>query len=229
MLRIHHNLLDQIANDAFANLTHLKKIYGSNNQLEYWNREWFSDSRALEIMDFQNNKIRLLPRRAFEAMPKLKQIYFDDNEIRTIQADAFKGLTYLEYLGLRNNRLKEINENIFPNKLKVRTMLISANYLNYLENEVLKKVSVKEIELEFNPWKCSCLDRIYYWLYKTNATKRHSKACFEGKSAPECAVPKTYSHTCLEYVDDELTQRYIKVLKDIASLPRDHGCAQLLD
>lgn len=227
VLRIHDNQIDIIENDAFTNLTALKKVYADQNKLEYWNREWFGDSRALELVDFQFNKIRTIPRRAFELMPKLREIYFDYNEIRTIQADAFKGLEYLKYLGLRNNRLKDINENIFPDKLKIRTLLISANYLNTISTEVLKKISVKDIVMDYNPWNCSCLDRILYWIHTTNTTLRRNENCYKDLDVPVCAIPKVYSQTCLDRVDDELTQNYLNVLRNIPRKAENKGCARL--
>lgn len=227
MLRFHNNKIDVIENEAFTNLTNLKRVYGGNNKLEYWNREWFGDSKALEIMDFQFNKIRTIPRKAFESLSELKQLYFDYNEIQTIQAEAFKGLRYLNYLGLRNNRLKEIKEDIFPNKLTIRTLLISANYLNYVSNEVLKKISVKEILMDYNPWKCSCLDRIHYWIHTSNATLKKNENCYRGMTVPVCAVPKVYSQSCLEYVDEELTERYLSVLRNLPKDSANESCARL--
>lgn len=227
VLRFHNNKIDVIENEAFTNLTALKRVYGSYNNLEYWNREWFGDSKALEILDFQFNKIRTIPRKAFESLSKLKQLYFDYNEIQTIHSDAFNGLRYLDYLGLRNNRLKEIKEDIFPNKLKIRTLLISANYLNYLSNEVLKKISVKEILMDYNPWKCSCLDRIYYWIHTSNATLKKNGNCYRGMSAPVCAVPVGSSQSCLEFVDDELTERYLTALRNMPKNSKNDGCARL--
>ncbi|CAH1163203.1 unnamed protein product [Phaedon cochleariae] len=225
LLRIHNNKIDFIENQAFANLSSLKKVFGSDNALEYWHREWFDDSPNLEIMDFQNNKIRTIPRKAFAALQKLKQIYFDYNEIATIQSEAFVGLKNLEYLGLRNNRLKAIEEHIFPTGLKIRSLLISANYLNYLSNEVLKKISVSDIVLEYNPWKCPCLDRIHYWIYTNNGTLRTTEQC-KSSYVPICAYPKSFSQTCLEYVDEELTQRYIGMLRNLSAHLDDY-CARL--
>lgn len=227
ILRFHNNKVDVIENGAFVNLTSLKRVYGSRNRLEYWNREWFGDSRALEIMDFQENKIRTIPRRAFESMPKLRQIYFDYNEIETVQENAFERLTYLEYLGLRNNRLKKIDVNVFPNKLKIRSLLISANYLNYLSNEVLGKISVSDIVMDYNPWKCSCLFRIYYWIHTANATLRSDRNCFGDATVPVCAVPKVDAQACLEYVDEELTERYLAELRRLPETSLNAGCARL--
>ncbi|CAH0551515.1 unnamed protein product [Brassicogethes aeneus] len=224
LLRIHNNEIDIIADQALANLPGLKKIYAGNNMLEYWNREWFTNSTSLEIMDFQFNKIRTLPRRAFENLQNLKQIFFDYNEISNIHDNAFIGLKNLDYLGLRFNRLVSINENIFPSSLKIRSLLLDANYLNYLSNELLNKISVSELTLDGNPWKCPCLDRIHFWLHSSNGTLNKADSC-TGSSIPDCAISKTYSTTCLETVDSDLTKKYIKSLRGL-SKPLDKYCAR---
>nr|XP_023023792.1 leucine-rich repeat-containing protein 4C-like [Leptinotarsa decemlineata] len=224
-LRFHNNQIDFIENQAFANLSALKKVFGSDNNLEYWNREWFDASPNLEVMDFQQNKIRTIPRKAFAALPKLKQIFFDYNEISAIQPDAFEGLTYLEYLGLRNNRLKVLNEDIFPNDIKIKRLLLSANYLNFISNEVLKKMFVEGVLLYHNPWKCPCFDRINYWLYTTKGTSDKDHTC-EVDFIPICAYPNLYSQSCLEYVDDELTQRYLNSFR-ASSTDKHKYCARL--
>ncbi|KAF7285589.1 hypothetical protein GWI33_010498 [Rhynchophorus ferrugineus] len=224
MLRIHNNKIDIIEDLSFANLRFLKRIHVDFNQLEYWNREWFTNSTNVEILDFQVNKIRTLPRRAFEKLPKLRQIYFDDNDISVIHADAFKGIRKLEYLGLRYNQLKEINENIFPNNLKIRTLLLDRNNLNFLANEVLKKISAEDVTLDNNPWKCPCLDRIKYWVFVNNGTIRETQSCIGGR-IPVCAYSTGFSQTCLEYVDNELTERYRKALLSVVP-PIDKTCLQ---
>lgn len=225
LLRIHNNEIDIVEDQAFANLVSLKRIYASDNRLEYWNREWFFNTTNLELMDFQANLIRTIPRRAFANLVKLKQIFLDFNEISVIQPDAFKGITQLDYLGLRYNRLTQINEDIFPNDLKIRSFLIDANYLNFLPNEILRKVSVKDITVDNNPWKCPCLDRIKFWLYSTNGTMKIYKIC-TGGSVPVCSYASSFSQSCFEVVDSELTQRYIKYLRGV-NPPLQDTCARL--
>ncbi|XP_030748835.1 leucine-rich repeat transmembrane neuronal protein 2-like [Sitophilus oryzae] len=214
LLRIHNNQIDVIEDLAFANLVSLKSIQADSNKLEHWNREWFTNTTKLEIMNFQNNKIRTIPRRAFASLTNLRQIHFDHNEISIIHENAFEGIEYLVYLGLRSNRLKEIKLDMFPNQIRIKSLLLDSNYLNFLANEVLNKISAKDVTLDNNPWKCPCLDRIAYWVYKNNGTIRASSECAGGR-IPVCAYPSTFSQTCLEHVDEDVTKKYLKNLKSL--------------
>lgn len=223
-LRIHHNKIDFIESQAFANLTALKKIYASYNYLEYWNSDWFYNSTNLEILDFQRNIFKIIPRLAFASLNQLKIINFNYNEIETIRPGAFQGLTYLQYLGLKNNRLKEINANIFSNNLKIKSFQIGANYLNFLSTDLLNKISVAETILDFNPWICSCMNQIHSWIRSNNGTLFITKGCGDA-SIPVCAISKQ-SQTCAEYIDDDLTQRYLNTLKNL-SHKFGKGCARI--
>ncbi|XP_044746537.1 slit homolog 3 protein-like isoform X1 [Coccinella septempunctata] len=212
MLRLHDNEIHSIEEGAFTNLPDLKRLFMANNKIKVWENSWFFNTTNIEIMDFQGNQIEIIPSKALFGMSNLKQVFFDYNEIRTIESGSFLSIHNLEYLGLRYNRLKELNEDVFPNKLSVRSLLIDANYLNYLSNEVLKKLSVKDLTLDGNPWKCPCLDRIHYWIYTNNVTLRSSSYCSD-PNIPLCFFPNSYSTTCLENHDDEMTTLYIKTLK----------------
>lgn len=174
-------------------------------------------------MDFQFNKIRTIPRRAFATMKKLQEIFFDYNDIETIQEDAFLGISNLEFLGLRKNKLKQLNVDSFPNQIKIKTLLIGANRLNFISTEVLNKISLTTLELDFNPWKCPCLDRVNFWVYNNNVTLRRTKGC-DTSNLPICVYPKSFSQTCLEFVDTELTEQYINQLKGIHEIER--GCLE---
>lgn len=224
LLRINNNQIDLIADYAFSNLPSLKKIYVNNNELEHWNKEWFVNTTCLEIMNFQFNKIRTLPKMAFNFLRNLMQIYFDYNEIFTIQADAFKGLRNITHLGLRYNRLTAISENIFPNTIKIKSLVIDANYLNFLPNEVLNRIAVKELTIQGNPWKCPCLDRINGWVFKKKGVIKKSEMC-TGDSIPDCAASKVFSTTCIETVDTELTKLFIQSLRNL-SVPLGKYCAR---
>lgn len=225
LIRLHDNHIHEIEEKAFSNLPDLKRLFMGNNKLRIWENSWFFNTTNIEIMDFQGNEIEIIPSKALFGMTKLKQIFFDYNEIKTIEPDSFLSIHNLEYLGLRYNRLKELNEDVFPNKLSVRSLLIDANYLNYLSNEVLKKLSVKDVTLDGNPWKCPCLDRIHYWLHTKNATLRTSSYCND-PNIPLCFFPKSYSTTCLENNDAEMTKLYTQTLKNMRSQVNRH-CARL--
>ncbi|KAL3288677.1 hypothetical protein HHI36_003110 [Cryptolaemus montrouzieri] len=225
LLRLHDNAISVIENNAFSNLRKLKKIFMANNKLKQWKNSWFTNTTNLEIIDFQKNQLEIIPRKAFNGMSHLKQLFLDYNEIKAIEEEAFKGIRELDYLGLRYNRLIDLDAKIFPNNLTVRSLLIDANYLNYLPNELLEKLSVKDLTLDGNPWKCPCLDRIHYWLFSSNATLRTSTYC-TGSDIPLCSYPESYSQTCLENIDEQITRTYIDGLKQLKR-PLRKFCARL--
>ncbi|XP_045477797.1 phospholipase A2 inhibitor-like isoform X2 [Harmonia axyridis] len=225
LIRLHDNFIHSIEDRAFANLPNLTKLFMGNNKIRNWENSWFYNTASIEILDMQGNKLENIPSKAFLYMNNLKQVFFDENEIRTIEPDSFLSIQKLDYLGLRYNRLKELNEDVFPNKLSVRSLLIDANYLNYLSNEVLKKLSVKDITLDGNPWKCPCLDRIHYWIYTKNITLRTSSYC-NNPNIPLCIYPDSYSTTCLENNDEKITNLYKESLRNLTTEVNRH-CARL--
>ncbi|CAG9820407.1 unnamed protein product [Phaedon cochleariae] len=224
-LLLNGNKIDFIASGSFSNLEKLDTINLSDNSLMVWNAEWFENCKALRIMDFSNNKIPNIPRRAFAELPRLKNISFENNEITTIQTDSFRNLENLTSLNLAHNRLTIIDEKAFPNSIYIHTLRIHSNYLNYLPNQLLRKLSVREIFLDYNPWKCSCLDVLNYWMFFTNARPQMVPGC-KSPFAPICAVSRRYTKTCRESVEEDLTLRYIGLLN---SLPQPLGkrCARL--
>ncbi|KAL3288678.1 hypothetical protein HHI36_003111 [Cryptolaemus montrouzieri] len=224
-LQVAYGNLKTIGNNIFNAVPSIQKIFLDNNVLKQWENSWFANTSNLEIIDFQSNKLEIIPSRAFYGMAHLKQLFLDYNEIKMIGPEAFKGIRHLDYLGLRYNRLLDLDESIFPNDLSVRSLLIDANYLNYLANELLKKLSVKDLTLDGNPWKCPYLDRIHYWLFVKNATLRTSNSC-TGSNIPLCLYPETYSQTCLENIDDQITRSYLDGLRRLKE-PLDKFCARL--
>lgn len=206
-LRINNNEIETISDGAFSNMSQLVEFYANNNRIEYFDREWFLDSPDLRLINLQFNKLHNIPKNAFYHNSNLKDIRFDFNEIDAIQEDAFKGLNSLTYLGLRFNRIKEMSVNIFPQSLAIKTLMISANKLNYLPYELLERILVQELKFSGNPWKCPCLERIEVWAHSKNVSILASKHCVN-YGIPICSAPQTYSRTCLETYDPDSTQIY---------------------
>ncbi|CAG9820416.1 unnamed protein product [Phaedon cochleariae] len=214
-LDLMYNKIDTIEGRAFSNLTSIVSLALSHNALSIWNREWFKNNKKLGYIDVSYNEIHTIPRRAFESLPSLKIINFQHNEIVRIQPHAFLNVKRLEYLFLNHNKLKVIQETAFPTKIHIVNLSIEHNYLNYLPAELLKMITVGNIYLEPNPWKCLCLKSIHFWIYLTNAVVRKKWSECISNFSPICAVPQDRSLTCQEKVDNELTQRYLEYLDNL--------------
>ncbi|KAJ8962643.1 hypothetical protein NQ318_001036 [Aromia moschata] len=221
-----NNQINYIEDQSFFNLTKLKNLHVNDNRLEFWRREWFVNATSLELIHFRRNRIKAIPNRAFVSFPKLREIAFDFNEIATIHKDAFKEIRSLEFLGLGHNKLTALEASSFPNTLRVNSLMIVANYLNYLSNGVLQKLTAVDIYMDYNPWMCECLDRIGYWLFIKNGNYKRIHILCKRSDVPICAVSESSRQTCPDIVDLELTRRYIDSLKNL-STPLEAFCAQL--
>jgi Leucine-rich repeat (LRR) protein len=225
ILKFHRNKIKTIERGAFAGISTLKQVFCDHNELREWDPRWFTNSTNLEIVDFQRNKIRSLPRRAFYDLPNVKEIYFEYNELETVQPEAFTTLQKLKYLGLRYNRLKSLDSKVFPTDMFIDTLTIDANYFNFLSRKVLAALVVKRLTVDGNPWKCPCLDRVLLWLHEMNATAVRSDNCV-GDSVPVCSFASTFSTSCTEMVDNDVTRRYLDELRKVDP-PLDKYCARL--
>ncbi|CAH1162913.1 unnamed protein product [Phaedon cochleariae] len=213
-LHLAKNKIDFIASGAFSNIKSLIWIDLADNALLYWNRDWFENCPHLQAINFNSNKISIIPRRAFASLPKLSVIDLGDNKITTIQPEAFLNVESLSYLYLQGNRLTVLDERAFPNEIYIEVLYINTNRLNYLPDKLLKKLSVSEIIMHQNPWKCPCMQRIHDWLYFTNGSIGISEVSnCKTPYDPVCVVPQ--GNTCQETVEKELTQRYIEHLKTL--------------
>ncbi|RZC39516.1 LRR 8 domain containing protein [Asbolus verrucosus] len=225
VLRINNNKIATIQDGAFGNSVTLKEVDCGHNLLEEWTARWFGNSTNVEVMDFRFNRIRNLPKGAFGDFRQLKFVNFDHNELEIIHPEAFGGAAGLDFLGLRYNKLAAIDPGIFPDGLTIKTLSIGANHLNFLPTRVMTKIAVNEMEVDGNPWKCPCLERIFRWLHETNAAVKQSESC-KGRDMPVCSFPPTYTYTCRENVEEEVTKAYLGKLKLIAP-PLNQYCARL--
>ncbi|CAH1183624.1 unnamed protein product [Phaedon cochleariae] len=223
-LMLSFNKIDFIATGAFSNMESLHQIDLYGNKLEYWNREWFQNCPNLQNINFFGNNIHTIPRRAFVSLPKLTVITFGGNKIATIEPGAFQNLKNLSFLNLERNRLTLIDERAFPNRIYIESLYINNNHLNYLPGKLLRKLSVGEIIMDENPWKCPCLQRIHDWLYfgsgSVKASVHHCRTPYD----PICVVPP--EKACQERVEEEMTRRFVGVLRNLTE-PLGEACVLL--
>lgn len=196
-------------------------MFAGNNNFKTWKHEWFSNTTSIEILDFQHNQIRRLPQQAFSSFRKLKEIHFEHNLLEAIEREAFGGAEHLELVGLNHNNLKEINQNIFSRSVQIDLLRLNQNELSFIPDKVMKKLKIKKINIHYNPWNCMCLERIYQWIRTIKGTLEKTIGCFD-ETIPECAVSKAHPQKCEEYIEEELTERYLKALKSIPGYPE--GC-----
>uniref|UniRef100_A0A7M4ENG6 SLIT and NTRK like family member 3 n=1 Tax=Crocodylus porosus TaxID=8502 RepID=A0A7M4ENG6_CROPO len=125
-----------------------------------------------------NNALQDIQTGAFNGLRVLKRLYLHENKLDIFRNDTFLGLESLEYLQADYNVIKRIESGAFRNLSKLRVLILNDNLIPMLPTNLFKlKVlsyrgmldhigrSLMEIQLEENPWNCTCeIVQLKSWL-----------------------------------------------------------------
>jgi len=157
-LQLNRCNLTHIADTAFKNVTNLKTLELSGNYLT--NVKWtkvLQNVPLLEYLDLRNSALNNLPGDAFVNNTWLRNLVLAENELRDLDVATTLGqnLLQLDTLDLSNCHLKgPLSEDAFANATKLRTLILSGNFLSALDLSValapltrLHKLSLKNCGL----------------------------------------------------------------------------------
>lgn len=148
ILHLGNNDISEIEAGAFNGLQGLKRLHLNNNKIDALKEEFFFGLESLEYLQIDYNYITHVAPSAFSSLRHLEVLILNDNLITTLPVNVFKHVP-LTHLDLRGNQLK-----VLP-------------YSGLLEN----MDSVVELQLEENPWNCSCeLIALKTWLESISYT-----------------------------------------------------------
>ncbi|XP_028816704.1 SLIT and NTRK-like protein 4 isoform X2 [Denticeps clupeoides] len=174
LLHLGSNQIVTVKKGVFANLTNLRRLYLNGNQLEQLHSEMFLGLGNLQYLYLEYNAIKEILAGTFDSMPNLQLLYLNNNVLRSLPAYVFAGVS-LARLNLKNNHFMTLPVSGVLDQLK----------------------SLTQIDLEGNPWECSCdLVALKLWLEKLN----------EGVAAKEirCAAPLQFSNMELRSLKNEV-------------------------
>ncbi|XP_020864821.1 SLIT and NTRK-like protein 6 isoform X1 [Phascolarctos cinereus] len=144
MLHLGNNRIEVLEEGSFMNLTRLQKLYLNGNHLTKLNRGLFLGLQNLEYLYLEYNAIKEILPGTFNTMPKLKVLYLNNNLLQALPPHIFSGVP-LTRINLKTNQF---------------TYLPVSNVLDELDLLI-------QIELEDNPWDCSCdLVGLQQWIQK---------------------------------------------------------------
>lgn len=124
-----HNLIKDIPEDTFGNLTNLKALNLSNNLISKLKSDIFENLSNLEVLVLKSNKIESISNNTFNGLYNLKQLDLSCNRLSNINGLYISNS--LEELHIQKYLLPLIYHNsIFPKSLKV--LNISDNPLRFI-------------------------------------------------------------------------------------------------
>jgi Leucine-rich repeat (LRR) protein len=157
-LQLNRCNLTHIADKAFKNVTNLKTLELSGNY--FTNVKWtmvLQNVALLEYLNLRNSALNNLPGDAFANNIWLRSLVLAENELRDLDVATTLGqnLQQLDTLDLSNCRLKgPLSEDAFANATKLRTLILSGNFLSAWDLSValapltrLHKLSLKNCGL----------------------------------------------------------------------------------
>ncbi|XP_017329007.1 SLIT and NTRK-like protein 4 [Ictalurus punctatus] len=174
LLHLGSNQISTVQKGVFGNLTNLRRLYLNGNQLEQLHPEMFLGLSNLQYLYLEYNAIKEVLAGTFDSMPNLQLLYLNNNVLRSLPAYIFAGVP-LARLNLKNNHFMTLPVSGVLDQLK----------------------SLTQIDLEGNPWECSCdLVALKLWLEKLN----------EGVAAKEvrCASPVQFANIELRELKNEI-------------------------
>ncbi|XP_043261233.1 chaoptin [Colletes gigas] len=153
-LRIKHNLLADIPDEAFLGLERsLWELELPYNRLERVPSRSFRHLQKLQLLDLTGNKISKISPDNWRGLENsLQKLRLGRNAIDRLPADAFAGLTYLDMLDLRENNLKEIDPSVFRDGMAhLVHLFLNGNQLTNIPYSQLSSLKrMKVLDLSYN-------------------------------------------------------------------------------
>lgn len=142
ILHLGNNDISEVETGAFNGLQGLRRLHLNNNKIDVLRDDTFAGLENLEYLQIDYNFISIIEPSALSRLHRLTVLILNDNLLSSLPTNIFRNVP-LTHLDLRGNRLK-----MFP-------------YMGLLEH----MDKVVELQLEENPWNCSCeLIALKAWL-----------------------------------------------------------------
>ena len=157
-LYMNENQVEVLNNNAFLNLTSLRRLHLGNNKILTLFKDAFAGLNNLEDLKLDGNRINTLPKRLFSPFSNLTTLSLQQNRLWMIQNSTmtFSSMTSLKYLNLSDNGCSYVPISLFSNLKSLQELYLKGNNLGkYLLNDTEGKLfsglsTVKILDLSSN-------------------------------------------------------------------------------
>ncbi|KAG7220874.1 hypothetical protein INR49_031326 [Caranx melampygus] len=116
----------------------------------------FTNETNIETLDLSNCNISSIDMSAKEAS-MLQKVYLGHNRLTELPREFLAGQPSLKEVDLSGNLLQELPPGFLLDSDSLQKLDLQGNQLRFLPSSLLQKPSLQRLEVEGNPWDCSCL------------------------------------------------------------------------
>lgn len=116
----------------------------------------FTNETNIKILDLSFCNITSVHMRGKDSST-LQQVYLGHNRITTLPKGFLARQPGLTEVDLSGNLIQALPEDFLQDSDGLQKLYLQGNQLRFLPGSVLQKPSLQSLELDGNPWDCSCL------------------------------------------------------------------------
>lgn len=132
-------------------------VNASGSDVGVLNWSWFSNSSGLEVLDLSRCNITQIQMGAAGTGPSaLTKLFLNHNRLSSLPRGLVSGMFNLTELHLEENHLSHLPQDFLQDQDQIQTLNLRQNRLHFLPASVLKKPSLTTLDVQDNPWHCSC-------------------------------------------------------------------------
>ncbi|CAB3378741.1 Hypothetical predicted protein [Cloeon dipterum] len=190
-LNLRGNVLVDFPTDTCSNLVRLEYLDLGNNKIPVVPECLQSHLGALQFLALDGNKISTVEGAAFTGLATLHTLVISNlADLKRVDRAALKGVSELQVFRCADNKqLESVDKTLFfmgeekmQNDWKFKIIDLSGNGFKKIPNDLLPWTLLEFVDLQHNPWDCSCdaqwmVDSLLPTLYKINSSMLEEFRC----------------------------------------------------
>lgn len=116
----------------------------------------FTNETNIQTLDLSSCNISSINMSSKEAS-MLQKVYLSHNRLTALPREFLAGQSRLTEVDLSGNLIQKLPEGFLEDSNNLQRLYLQGNKLRFLPGSILQKPSLQKLDLDGNPWDCSCL------------------------------------------------------------------------